>query len=76
MQLTLQPGMEVRANVELIEVVGRKLIFTVEAHDGVDVISRGRHERFVIDKAKFDAKLTFKAGGGCYSAEAGRRAKV
>lgn len=76
MQLILQPGMEVRANVELIEVAGRKLIFTVEAHDGVDVISRGRHERFVIDKAKFDAKLALKAGGGCYSAEADRRAKV
>ena len=56
------PGMEVRANVELIEVAGRKLVFTVEAHDGVDVISRGRHERFVIGKAKFDAKLAVKAG--------------
>ncbi len=59
------PGMEVRANVELIEVAGRKLVFTVEAHDGVDVFSRGRHERFVIDRAKFDAKLALKAGGGC-----------
>ena len=57
--------MEVRANVELIEVTGRKLVFTVEAHDGVEVISRGRHERFVIDKVKFDAKLALKAGGGC-----------
>ena len=56
------PGIEVRANVESIEVARRKLVFTVEAHDGVDVISRGRHERFVIDKAKFDAKLAVKAG--------------
>ena len=58
------PGMEVRANVELIELAGKKLVFTVEAHDGVDVISRGRHERCAIDRAKFDAKLALKAGGG------------
>jgi len=51
------PGLEVTASVELIEVDGRRLLFTVEAHDGVDVISRGRHERFVINKEKFDTKL-------------------
>jgi fluoroacetyl-CoA thioesterase len=51
------PGLEVTASVELIEADGRRLLFAVEAHDGVDVISRGRHERFVIDKEKFDAKL-------------------
>jgi len=41
----------------LLEVDGRRLLFAVEAHDGVDVISRGRHERFVINKEKFDAKV-------------------
>jgi len=51
------PGLEVTASVELIEVDGRRLLFAVDAHDGVDLISRGRHERFVIDKEKFDAKL-------------------
>ena len=55
------PGMEVTAKVELIAVEGRKLVFIVEAHDGVDLISRGTHERFVIDKAKFVAKLSNKA---------------
>lgn len=54
------PGMEVTASVELIAVDGRRLIFAVEAHDGVDVIARGRHERFVIDKEKFDAKIGSK----------------
>jgi fluoroacetyl-CoA thioesterase len=57
------PGLEVTAKVELIAVEGRKLIFTVEAHDGVDVISRGRHERFVIIKEKFDAKVGQKMRG-------------
>ncbi len=27
----------------------------------VDVISRGRHERFIIDRQRFDAKLVAKA---------------
>ena len=56
------PGLEVTANVELIEVEGRKLVFDVEAHDGIDLISKGRHERFVINKEKFDAKLSAKRG--------------
>jgi fluoroacetyl-CoA thioesterase len=51
------PGLEVTATVELIEVDGRRLVFKVEAHDGVDLISKGRHERFVINREKFDAKL-------------------
>ena len=55
------PGLEVTASVELIGVEGRKLIFTVSAHDGVDLISRGRHERFIINKEKFDAKMATKA---------------
>ena len=54
------PGLEVTATVELIEVEGRKLVFTVEAHDGVDLISKGRHERFVINKERFDAKVNEK----------------
>lgn len=58
------PGLEVTASVELIAVEGRRLTFTVEAHDGIDRISQGRHERFVINKAKFDAKLGDKRRGG------------
>ena len=54
------PGLEVTATVELIEVDGRRLVFSVEAHDGVDLISTGRHERFVINKEKFDAKVNEK----------------
>lgn len=54
------PGLEVRVNVELIAVEGKKLRFTVEAHDGVDLISKGQHERFVINKERFIAKLGTK----------------
>ena len=55
------PGLEVTAIVELIKVDGRRLVFSVEAHDGIDLISKGVHERFVIQKDKFDAKLGEKA---------------
>lgn len=54
------PGLEVTASVELIAVEGRKLVFSVEAHDGMDLISRGLHERFVINKEKFIAKVGSK----------------
>ena len=54
------PGLEITATIELIAVEGKKLIFTVEAHDGIDLISKGRHERFVINKEKFDAKVMAK----------------
>jgi fluoroacetyl-CoA thioesterase len=54
------PGLEVTVTVELLEVEGRRLVFAMEAHDGVDLISKGRHERFVISKEKFDAKVGMK----------------
>ena len=53
-------GFDVTAKVKLVEVEGRKLVFEVEAHDGVDLISKGRHERFVINKEKFDSKMKEK----------------
>ena len=56
-------GFEVTATVKLVEVDRRRLVFEIEAHDGVDRIASGRHERFVIDKAKFDAKLKTKSTG-------------
>lgn len=59
-QAATPPGMEVTANVELIEVDGRRLVFNVEAHDGIELISKGRHERFVVNRDKFEAKLVEK----------------
>jgi fluoroacetyl-CoA thioesterase len=54
------PGLEVRAMVELVAVEGKKLVFSVEVRDEIDLISTGRHERFIIDKAKFDVKVNQK----------------
>lgn len=54
------PGMEVVVRVKLLAVDGRKLTFEVEAHDEAELISAGRHERFIIDRARFDAKVAGK----------------
>lgn len=55
------PGLTVTVQVRLTNVDGRKLRFEVEAHDGVDTISRGTHERVVIDAVRFRAKVAQKA---------------
>jgi fluoroacetyl-CoA thioesterase len=44
-------------------VEGRKLSFSIVADDGIDKISEGRHDRFVINAAKFNAKMAAKATG-------------
>ncbi len=57
------PGLTVTVKGELRKVEGRKLTFSIVADDGVDKISEGLHERFVIDAARFQAKVAAKAGG-------------
>ena len=59
-QAATPAGLTVTAKVELVEVEGRKLTFKVEAHDGIDLISQGTHERFIINKEKFDLKALSK----------------
>ena len=54
------PGLEVTSTVEVTAVDGRRITFAVSAHDSVDTIARGTHERFVIDKARFENKLRNK----------------
>ena len=53
-------GLEVTATAELIEVVGRKLVFKVEARDPRELIGRGRHTRIIVDSARFRAKVAAK----------------
>lgn len=54
-------GMTVRARAELTVVEGRKLVFKVQAWDEVELIGEADHDRFVIDEAKFVAKVGTKA---------------
>ena len=58
------PGMAVEARVRLSAVDGRRLVFEVEAFDAVDVIARGTHERFIIQRERFDQRLAEKSARG------------
>lgn len=53
-------GMKVVCKSELIEVDGRKLVFSVEAFDEEGKIGQGVHERFIINIEKFMNKLSKK----------------
>ena len=52
--------MKVWAETELIEIDRRKLVFKVAAYDERGLIGEGRHERFIIDNVKFQAKADSK----------------
>ncbi len=53
-------GMQVRTRAELLEVDRRRLRFKVEAWDEVEKIAEGEHERFIIDRGKFEARIEEK----------------
>src|SRR6185437_283226 len=54
-------GFKVTVEAECVEVSGRKIAFKVRAHDGVDLIGEGRHERVVVAWDRFNAKVAEKA---------------
>ncbi len=53
-------GMQVHIECELVEIDRRKLTFRVSAHDERGLVGEGLHERFIIDVAKFSAKVNSK----------------
>ena len=55
------PSFTVTVDVRCTDVAGRKISFEVVAHDGIDQIGKGRHERFVVDWEKFNANVAAKA---------------
>jgi fluoroacetyl-CoA thioesterase len=65
------PGLEVLVHVRLLQVDGRRLVFAVHAHDAVDTISRGVHERFIVRRAAFEHKVGAKAAGSIALAHPG-----
>lgn len=54
------PGMTVTVKGELTEVDGKRLVFAIEADDGVDRITKGTHQRFIINAEKFISKAQEK----------------
>jgi fluoroacetyl-CoA thioesterase len=55
-------GMRVDATATVEKVEGRTIHFRVEAHDERELIGDGRHERVVVNVAKFDARVQKKLG--------------
>jgi predicted thioesterase len=53
-------GLKVRVRADLIEVQGRRLRFEVVAHDEVEEIGRGTHERVLVEAEGFVAKANSK----------------
>ena len=56
-------GMTVTAEIELVEIDGRRLRFKVSVRDEAELIGEGVHERTIIDHARFMARLARKQVG-------------
>ena len=54
------PGLTVTVEAECIEVRGPRAKFKLRAHDGVDEISIGTHDRFIVAWNRFDRGLAPK----------------
>jgi fluoroacetyl-CoA thioesterase len=55
------PGQTVSVQAVCTKVEGRKVSFTIKAHDGVETIGEGTHERFVVPWDRFKARVNEKA---------------
>jgi fluoroacetyl-CoA thioesterase len=55
------PGQIVTVDAECTAVSGRRVLFNVTAHDGVEKIGEGRHERMIIPWDRFVARVNDKA---------------
>lgn len=55
------PGLTITVDVECVEVSGKRAVFQVRGHDGMDVIGEGRHERAIVAWDKFKRRVAEKA---------------
>ena len=55
------PGQIVAVDAEVTSINGRRIGFRVKAHDGLDMIGEGNHERVVVPWEKFEVKVNQKA---------------
>jgi fluoroacetyl-CoA thioesterase len=53
-------GMNVTADVELVEITDRTLRFKIACRDEKDAIGEGFHERTIVDNSRFMARLARK----------------
>jgi len=59
-QAATPPGMTVTARVKCLEVDGKRTLWEIEAHDDVEIIGKGTHERFTVNNEKFTARVKAK----------------
>ena len=50
------PGMQVQAEATVVQVEGRKLIFSIKAQDEKEQTAVGQHRRFIVNLEKFIGK--------------------
>lgn len=55
------PGQIVTVDAECTAISGRRVTFNVRAHDGLDLIGEGRHERIVVQWERFIGRVNDKA---------------
>jgi fluoroacetyl-CoA thioesterase len=53
-------GLQVTATAEVVSVEGRTITFHVEAHDTVETIGDGTHQRVVVSVSRFDERVQRK----------------
>lgn len=53
-------GLKLRAEATITSIDGRKIIFDVRAFDEREEIGSGTHERFIVDRIKFQSKADGK----------------
>ena len=56
-------GLRVTATAEVIGLEGRTIKFRVEAHDEIEAIGGGTHERVVVSVERFDERVQRKVRG-------------
>jgi fluoroacetyl-CoA thioesterase len=55
-------GMTVTVDAECVEARGPRVRFKLTAHDGVEEIGTGTHERFIVSWDRFNRRVAEKAG--------------
>jgi fluoroacetyl-CoA thioesterase len=61
-------GLKVTVDAECSAIQGRRASFKVRAHDGLDLIGEGKHERAIVTWDRFNAKVAEKAAAAARGA--------
>ncbi|MDH3579595.1 MAG: thioesterase family protein [Hyphomicrobiales bacterium] len=59
-QAATPPGLTVTVDAECTDVRGPRAYFHIKAHDGIDLIGEGDHERFIVKWDRFNARVEEK----------------